>query len=312
MSNPYKRHGASLPALVIWIIIAALLLCFLVAGLTHTAINPIRPVVFWKGSYTSQEIKKDVALDGVHAVSISGSAADVRVTSSNDDQIHVDLKLPTDDKTSAANAVTISDGTLSISADTENHFFWFPWNWYPSSVTLALPAAYEGDFSIQTTSGDISLPDSLHLGALSIRHTSGDLEGGAITAASADIQSTSGEIHLQALDSPRFTIHQTSGNTTVNRLSGAGTFNRVSGDLEADIVSMSGNISSSSISGNTRFSLPAGQSANVRFGCVSGNIHSDYPLSFNDAHNASGAIGSAPSYTLSAQTTSGNIDLTKS
>lgn len=311
MSNRYNRSGGSLPALIIWVIIAALLLCFLVAGITHTAVNPIR-YVFWKDSYATQEVKKDVALDSIHAIAVSGSAADVHVTSSGDDQIHIDLKLSTDYKNSATNAIATTDGTLSVSADTGNHFFWFPWDWFQSSVTIALPASYEGDLSIQTASGDISLPDSLHLGTLSIHHTSGDLESGEITAASADIRSTSGEIRLQALESPHFTIHQTSGDTTVNRLAGAGTFDRISGDLEANIVSMSGNISSSSVSGNTRFSLSSSQPANVRFGCVSGNIHSDYPLLFSDAHNVSGNIGNSPSYTLSAQTTSGNIDLIKS
>ncbi|MFT8889290.1 MAG: DUF4097 family beta strand repeat-containing protein [Ethanoligenens sp.] len=312
MNRPYKRHGSSLPALIVWIIIAALLLCILVSGFTHSGFlySFRNPFSGWNSSYATKEIKKDLTMDGIHAISINGTSADIHVTASSDDQIHVDAKLR--DNVSTEDAITNENGTLSISADSGNRFFWFPWDWHTSIINIALPATYTGDFLTVITSGDMSFPESLHLGKLLLHYTSGDIEGGNITAASADIRGTSGSIQLQSLQSPNFTLRQTSGDITVKQLSGAGGIGLVSGNIDTAITSISGDIKASSISGNIQFSLQNDLSVKVDASCISGDIHSDYPLNYAGAHHASGSVGGAPTYTISAQTTSGNIDFLKS
>jgi len=113
-----------------------------------------------------------------------------------------------------------------------------------------------GDLDISTVSGDLDCR-SLS-GELRIKTVSGDVQGEGISAA-ARLEAVSGDIHLKKSDIPELRGKTDSGDIMLDTPLGEGPyeFNSVSGDIKLEINPLSGaSVSSSSISGDIRTSLP--------------------------------------------------------
>lgn len=309
--NKHSANGGLFVALITWIVIAAMLIGVLVYAIIHSQVPWKHDSAFffpnW-GNIRMQEIKKDVDMNEISKITAEGSFADIHITDSGDGQIHVDVRAPMD---KSENAVTVDNGTLSVNT-TLPISLWI-WNFYPhSSIEIALPSSYSGDLDASSASGDISLPDTLHVGRLTLHSASGNLRGSNVKASYADIKDVSGDVRLQSLDCPSFLLNQVSGDINLGNVSGAGKISLISGNLTAGIGNLNGVFTSSSVSGNINLSLPDDITAEVNLDSLSGDVNSNFPLQFSKSHSAEGILGKSSSNSLSAHTTSGNISLTKS
>lgn len=310
-----KPHRAStLTALVIWSIVAALLIGILTFGIASNGRFLYRPISFtgwsfgWDTGGAMQETKKDIDADGIKQITVSGVSADISISITDDPQIHVTLRAPQDEAKAATDAVAVSDGTLHVTTDQKWVFSLFGWA-HHSTVALAIPRNYAGDLDLQTTSGDVTLPESLQVGKLNVVLVSGGISGGEVTATSASLQSVSGNIRLDQLQTGTFTLKETSGDIRVSRLSGSGTAKLVSGDLEAGIESLESSNSISTVSGDVTLRFSPEAAVNLSADTLSGDVDSDFALKKAGRNDYSGPVGTGPSASLDIHTTSGNIQL---
>ncbi len=304
-----RYHKGKIALLVIWSVIAAIILGVMLTAMTTDYFSKES---FGFSSGPSQEIKRDFDQSNFNAISVYGAAADVQVRAASDEQVHVSLKYPQKDKSSPY-AITTENKTLKIQTSLGWHWildFGGTGNRY--TITVAIPADYKRDLEIHSDSGDVSLPNQLTLHRLMLQNVSGDSHGGHIEADYAEIQSTSGDARLTELKATEYAIKQVSGDFSTDSLSGRGKITETSGDLKVGVEQLSGSLEISSVSGDIRAALKDGNSAKTEMHSVSGDLHSDYPMTYADSHHASAIIGSNTSTALSIHTTSGDISLTRS
>lgn len=213
-----------------------------------------------------------------------------------------------------------ADGSVEIHTRYDHMGFRFFRKWYPCKVDYevhvpkecslkvrgvsnsAIIEGISGELDISTVSGDIDCRSLA--GQLKIKTVSGDVRGEAICG-SARLNAVSGDISLKNSDFQALRGKTVSGDLVIETPLGDGPydFNSVSGDIKLDISPEDGaNVSSSSISGDVRTSLPfslTSQSRNrrrieikgggveINHGSVSGDL-------FLDGENNNGASENEP------------------
>jgi hypothetical protein len=166
------------------------------------------------------------------------------------------------------------DGSVKINTRYDHKGFRFFRNWYPCKVdyTVLVPkecslkvrgvsnsATIEGilgEVDISSVSGGIECRSLM--GQIKIKTVSGDVQGEALSG-SARLNAVSGDINLKNSDFPALRGKTVSGDLVIETPLGDGPyeFNSVSGDIKLDISPVDGaTVSSSSISGDVRTSLP--------------------------------------------------------
>lgn len=210
-----------------------------------------------------------------------------------------------------------------------------------------LPAGYEGEISVKTVSGEISvdrelsLQQKLKLSSTSgdittknvaaeqvmIASTSGEVRAGELTAKEIEISTTSGEvtvsdgsgerkvsttsgdIRISGIDS-KFSVSSTSGEVTLEGQSGFGTIGTTSGDTRLSVARLTGDLDINTSSGEVTLQLSRDESLQFKANTGSGTISTffDDVLSFSKkGDRAEGSIGNDSKNKVTVTTTSGDI-----
>jgi len=168
---------------------AGMILC--AAALAHDGLR------FSALSTAPAPVRQEQAISaaGLNEIRIDAASDDVRVTRSDDADIHLSWY----DREYLVYRLENEGGVLSLRLDrTQGRKDWKHWinfDLYGSGgVTLAVPANFAGEVSAETDSGGIGLSDVTLGGSLTCKTNSGPIKADALAAAGATIRTVSGSV----------------------------------------------------------------------------------------------------------------------
>ncbi|MGM9521591.1 MAG: DUF4097 family beta strand repeat-containing protein [Oscillospiraceae bacterium] len=278
--------------------------------------------------------------EGVDAIAVKDTDADVKLGISTDGLIHIYCYEYEEDR------YTITEGAI-LRIERDSTRAWFKWTFRidwdseDSSLTILLPeelASSGADLSISTSSGDIRLSQGMFFGKTELSTTSGDIEAENLQGQQLSASSTSGEISLEKAEfDSGITLSSTSGEVEADSCKTSGDFlvSTTSGGIElrdTDAVGIflsttsgevrcgyltADTVAIESTSGGQRFDLISARSS-VDFSTVSGEVSGtlagrtvDYTISVSTVSGDSNLPNGlrAGSISLHAESTSGDIQI---
>ncbi len=292
--------------------------------------------------------EQTIGSTGIQTVNLDFGSTDVEVYVSEDSTIRIQQLASGDISEEEFFTATSSSGTLAINEGTPRTFLGlFRINPY-QLIKLYLPRTFAGNLSIKTSSGNVVFENEMRLQNVDLRLSSGEYRSEhavnasqftvVVTSGNIDMVSlvcqnyqvkstsgnvridslegtgsvnvTSGNIRISAVKGASHSIQATSGTINIGNFSGAGTIHTSSGSITAAILKLDGNLTVSATSGDIRLTAGADASFDLLASCVSGSVRGNIGMSVTDNGKAASAhVGSNPSVTLTAQTTSGNITI---
>lgn len=216
-----------------------------------------------------------------------------------------------------------------------------------SYIEVTLPKSYAGDFSVEVASGNLVFTGKQNtLKDLDLTTMSGSVEAADFSAADVDLESMSGRIELSNIKATdvsattasgsvdaknvetveislesmsgrvtaencigKFDMESMSGSVKAINCAGGGNFNSTSGGVEVDLSSFDYDIDAESTSGSVALTLPRGSSFRFHAESMSGQITASFGSEMDIVSRGefSGQVGSNPTLSVSAETTSGRV-----
>ncbi|KNZ40703.1 DUF4097 family beta strand repeat-containing protein [Acetobacterium bakii] len=259
-------------------------------------------------------------LAGITDLSVSDVSADVIFVSSNEDAIKIDCY---ENEKEYYDINVSANGQLRVNYSSHKRWFEFIGINFHSperTLTVSVPSKFTGAVNASTVSGDITMSKLGLSEALAVSTTSGEISLNDIVAAGkSSAASVSGDIELKAIKiNGDLKLSTTSGSSKVSSAQIAGdlSLNSISGDDDLEKTTVENNVSLESTSGKVVFNDLIGNDISISTisGDVSGNIIGDPNTYSIKANTVSGDINLPPSANgtklLDISTTSGDIDIT--
>lgn len=249
---------------------------------------------------------QEISMERLKTVSISYTSENVTFLDGDADKIIV-KEYMTVDKPQYYAAISQSDGSLKVTAgerpkglDTDA---------LRANVEIYLPTAYQGELSVETSSGNILSEQSLALSKLQANSKSGSVTFGDITAATISVGATSGAAKLGAI-SGDCQVETSSGTIQIADVSGAGSFVSESGDMHIGCNANVGNLTANASSGSIELTIPENLGFQFSATTNSGAISAPFSDQLGGTEKeVTGAIGTDATITIELSTTSGNIEV---
>lgn len=259
----------------------------------------------------TEHVDKDIKADG-QDIKFNLSSADVTVTPSEDDMIHISYNNTEDNYFEFKE----KDGSITLTQKGNRVFLFWSINLEDaeSEVTLSIPMEHDGSLNINGASSDISISDIDITEGMGIYSVSGEISILNCKSKTLETGSTSGEIDLAALETDSIKASSVSGGLNLSDISGSipVTLASTSGEVYAEnvntknlgIETISGEITLKNVDGlKASLSTTSGGAelagadfTEIKFKTVSGEI--------------SGTVsGSAEDYTVYTDTVSGSDSL---
>jgi|GEM_PF-839861 len=330
--------------IVIWSVVAVLLLGVLAAGaqgggapfaFRFNAGGPLRAVH-----------EQTLPLDGIGAIALNFPGADVTFLPADGGGLRVVQYVWPDLPAEQYFTASAAGGSLTVTQPRTMPWWGLFGSMRWQRVEVYLPASYAGELTLTASSGDVTLPDALSLSQITLNLSSGDLNGGDIRAARADIHTSSGDLRFGNLVCDSYKVSSSSGDMELGSVEGSGKISASSGEIRIDALAGRAEVSSASgdirvgsfsgeggvsaasgtvsvgfaaltgdtelrsTSGNVIVTLPKGTAVSVEANCVSGDVESEYPLTFTgERHSAYGDTAPNPAVRLKLSTVSGDVSL---
>jgi len=272
--------------LVLWLVIIA----FLVTVIIMFTFGKVSFPRFMNNEKQIELLHQSEKVNGITAISLDLSSTDVVITPSASNEINISYRGPESLKEKLDLTVTVNNGELSIVQNEAHQFFFFNWNFTPKILEISLPQSYADNIDIENSSGNLSISGVYNLTSFKSQLTSGDVNLEDIVCPDFSVGCTSGNITLGNIEAKNINITMTSGNLKASALTGDGNIGTISGDIRID--NLAGNDQISMTSGNVTISSFSGSGS---ASCSSGNIDITIAGSMGD---------------FSAKTSSGNVDVT--
>lgn len=197
--------------------------------------------------------------------------ADVRILPATDGQ----CKVICYDSAGLTHAVGVENDTLTIQSTDhrtwQGHIGIFWGNWEDITLTVYLPEQAYESLVLQTTSGNISVPDSFTFAEAELLTTSGDVAFSGTARETLLVKSTSGEIELKSAGGSAMNLTTTSGDIGLSNLTADElTIQSTSGEIELSAVQVSGEAALKTTSGDIE--LDNADAASLRIQTVSGEV----------------------------------------
>ena len=281
--------------LVMWLIIAVGFTTLLIHGILSKNGSSGFFSLIGNSMESKLTIQKDenIELNTINKINLDFSSSDIIVQTTNEPNIRAVQKsastLTDDEKFTVAN----TNNELTINrGNSQKMFSIFNFGKLGEKIELYIPKNYNKDLDIRSSSGNIEFKSDISLGNINCNARSGNLVvENNITAKDINLKVSSGNIILESLISNNYKFGASSGNITINSLSGSGELQTTSGNV--DLV------------------IPKGLSFEFNGSCSSGNISSNFDLSYKneDGNEATAKIGSGPYKKIDVKARSGNISI---
>lgn len=253
---------------------------------------------------------KDVAMDGAATVTIRWPLGNVRVVPSDEGFVSVTQK--SNDKFDGRDEarVSMNGSELTIDCAPRFRFSLFGWGSPPSDLEIALPASFSGAMRLYSTSGDDVINGEWDLSELTVESTSGNVQINALSATQVNLRITSGGLSATDISGQTLSCRVTSGNMSV-----AGEFSSVATDQTSGGIEMSGIKAQSFDAKTTSGRLTVrGEIAAINAKATSGSMSFDTSVPLEGlslkltSGNISVAMPDSDGFTLDVKRTSGNVD----
>lgn len=236
------------------------------------------------------------------------------------------VKIAYYDKSNYNHDIKVTNGTLQISVRTYEAGapWWSRFTFHidldgfgtsneDPTTTIYLPEDSYGSLKINTTSGDIQIPEKYAFDGVKFNTVSGDVEALCSMTGSIEADTTSGEVTFKNLNATDLDIDTISGNIVVSdsTVSGITSISATSGEISLTKLKTT-DLKTNTVSGDVRLEDLDTKTANIdtTSGDVSGNILGDHEY---DVDTTSGEV-ELPSNIkgmdlIEIDTTSGDVNL---
>lgn len=178
------------------------------------------------------------------------------------------------------------------------------------TLTITLPAQYEGSLTIKNVSGNINA-DALTspLAAIAVDTVSANCTFVGIDVGRIQYTGVSGDLSVDGTVQNGLVFNTTSGNVDIHGLSGNANIGSISGNTQLTFE-QAGDITVGTTSGNVQLYLPSETGFSLDFDSVSGKLDSDFSITLDQANkNAlSGTVGDG-GVRISIATVSGDASI---
>lgn len=251
-----------------------------------------------------------VPSEGLLGVDVQTASGDVLFGVSQDDNIYIveltDSQL-TDEQ--LAQIQVSDDGILRIRQGQRSSAgsVLFSYGMLQSDFEIYLPRRAWNLLRVATTGGDVTLEKGMETAQLVVETTSGDVECPMQQSGSAQVKTTSGDIHLSGA-CERTELATVSGDIDVEGSAQMLQMKSVSGDLEATLDNMPAELALETVSGDTKLRLPDNAGFSLRYQRISGDIRSDFDLRTSlNAKSGTAVYLDGGNCTYSMKTVSGDL-----
>ena len=289
--------------LVVWLVIIAFLLTVMLM-FTFGKINFPRFINNDKQVVLLQQSEK---VSGITGITMDLSSTDLVIKPSSSDEISITYRGPESLKDKLDVEVSVNNGELTIRQNKTQQFF-FLWNLTSKIIEISLPQSYTNSINFKNSSGNVNISGDYQLSSFRSQLTSGDVNLENITCPDFSVACTSGNVTLGTIDARNIAITMTSGNLKAASITGDGNIEILSGDIRID--SLTGNDQLFMTSGNVNISSFSGSGS---VSCSSGNIDITVAKSSGDfsartnSGNVDVSLEAGVSYVIEANCTSGNV-----
>lgn len=207
-------------------------------------------------------LEKEISLDGIDSISVryGMNSNDIYFYESENNALTIKEYSSSEMNENELSTIKVNGSSLEIKGARRDYgggfrLLWFGEYSYNRHYTeVYLPGSYHGEISLETASGDIISDFDLELEKeISVASTSGDINFPSVTASNAVINTSSGSVRMDHI------------NTNVNGFVGEIYIKTSSGDIdlkeltgETNIESSSGYLTVGSITGNTQLKTSSG------------------------------------------------------
>ena len=236
------------------------------------------------------------------------------------------VKITYFDKDNYNHKIEVANDTLTLTVKTydDNSPWWSRFTWHIDldgigsttqdyTTTIYLPEDSYGSLRINTTSGDVQIPEKYAFDGVKFNTVSGDVEALCSMTGSIEADTTSGEVTFKNLNATDLDIDTISGNIVVSdsTVSGITSISATSGEISLTKLKTT-DLKTNTVSGDVRLEDLDTKTANIdtTSGDVSGNILGDHEY---DVDTTSGEV-ELPSNIkgmdlIEIDTTSGDVNL---
>ena len=223
--------------------------------------------IFWNpGRQNYKEVQlvleKEISLDGIDSISImyGMNSNDIYFYESENSALTIKEYSSSEMNDNELSTIKVNGSSLEVKGVRRNYsdgfrLFWFNGYSYNRHYTeVYLPGSYHGEIMLETSSGDIISDFDLELEKeVSITSTSGDISFPSVAASNAEINTSSGNVRMDNIDT---NVNGSVGEIHIRTSSGDVDLKELTG--ETDIESSSGYLTVRSITGNTQLKTSSG------------------------------------------------------
>ena len=207
-------------------------------------------------------LEKDISLDGIDSISImyGMNSNDIYFYESENSALTIKEYSSSEMNENELSTISVNGSSLEVKGVRRNYgdgfrLFWFNGYSYNRHYTeVYLPVSYHGEIMLETSGGDIISNLDLELEKeVSITSTSGDISFPSVAASNAVINTSSGNVRMDNIDT---NVNGSVGEIHIRTSSGDVDLKELTG--ETDIQSSSGYLTVGSITGNTQLKTSSG------------------------------------------------------
>lgn len=251
------------------------------------------PDLLWEsgrreGRVTDVEETRAVPAQGLERISVEAVSERVEVRRGAGDAVTVRLQgrvAPPPGEPLPRISVQPSDGALSVAVERGR----IAGLWSDLTLSVELPAGYEGVLSVRGVSGAVELTGGAFR-QVDVSCTSGAVHAVALKARSLSIGTSSGAVRLDGAEAERALLSTTSGSIAAEGLSGAVRAESVSGRIQLDFASAPSSLEAQSTSGSVRIGLPEDARFALDASSTSGAVSCAFPITLSKGASGEHAL----------------------
>lgn len=201
----------------IWLLIAAILV--LIGGIVFVGVMTVLKWDFTKLQTTQYETNCYEITDAFQNISIVTNTADIRFVPSEDTSSQVTCY----EQKNVKHSVSVKDGTLVITVtDSRKWYEHIGIGFSSPKITLSIPKMEYGTLSIESTTGNVSIPKEFQFDSMDISETTGSVTSYASATDSVRIRTTTGSICVEGIETKKLDLSVTTGRVTVSGVNCSG------------------------------------------------------------------------------------------
>jgi lia operon protein LiaG len=221
---------------------------------------------------------KEFDINSISKVFVDTVSSDINIILSKDNNIKIHFHGTTSEMSGAPKLETSQSGDeLEISIKYPKQIMSLFNFSLDTKLDIYIPESYKKSMSIETVSGEVSI-DKVQTENFKVHTTSGDVDIKSLVANITDFNSVSGSINIKDLSSKSSGFKTTSGDIKIEAITGDIKARSVSGSIKALYKEFNNDIDAETVSGDVDLNLPQDSQFKVDFSTTSGELDNDFPI----------------------------------